>query len=290
MPRQVFADPLTLDFSSITGMPPTETPLDQYTGILRGAFVPFVVTHHAITGHVVDINGDRATVHARVRAERWLPDESADGGPIRWLVVGFYGNEAVRTADGRRLDREKLTSTCQENAHLARAALPSGQVHRRRGPRPTPRHRESVGEGERPDAAYPGSRHRGRPRPRQEHPGPGPGPGPDRAGLSARGRARGVDRGAVRGPGRGADGGDHRTILEASTDQAMQPMFRAGSGLLVTELPEGPGNPFHAIVVEVENVVRDGIARRIPCCGRRTAQGGTSLRCHALRRRSSSRR
>lgn len=50
-------------------------------------------------------------------------------------------------------------------------------------------------------------------------------------------------------------------VLDASTDRAMQLMFRPGSGPLVAELPEGPDSPFHAIVVEVENVVRDGIAR-----------------------------
>ncbi|WP_250035665.1 TetR/AcrR family transcriptional regulator [Paractinoplanes maris] len=45
-------------------------------------------------------------------------------------------------------------------------------------------------------------------------------------------------------------------VLEAFTDQTLQLMFRPGSGA-----PKGPGSPFHAIVVEVENVVRDGIAR-----------------------------
>jgi AcrR family transcriptional regulator len=50
-------------------------------------------------------------------------------------------------------------------------------------------------------------------------------------------------------------------VLEASTDQALQPMFRPGSGPLVDEMPKGPDGPFHAIVAEVENVVRDGIAR-----------------------------
>jgi AcrR family transcriptional regulator len=56
-----------------------------------------------------------------------------------------------------------------------------------------------------------------------------------------------------------------REIVEAflaeSTDQAMQLIFRPGSGLPVAEVPKGPDNPFHAIVVEVQNVVRDGIAR-----------------------------
>ena len=50
-------------------------------------------------------------------------------------------------------------------------------------------------------------------------------------------------------------------VLEASTDQAMQLMFRPGSGLPVAEVPKGPDSPLHAIVVEVENVVRDGMAR-----------------------------
>lgn len=50
-------------------------------------------------------------------------------------------------------------------------------------------------------------------------------------------------------------------VLEASTDQAMQLMFRPGTGLPVAEVPKGPDNPFNAIVAEVENVVRDGIAR-----------------------------
>jgi len=50
-------------------------------------------------------------------------------------------------------------------------------------------------------------------------------------------------------------------VLKASTDRAMQLMFRPGSGLPVAEVPKGPDSPFHAIVVQVENVVRDGIAR-----------------------------
>jgi hypothetical protein len=99
------------------------TPLGDYVEILRGSFAPFTATHHAITGHVVTIDGDHATVHAHVRAEHWVPAELADGGPDRWLVVGFYDNEAVRTPDGWRLTRVKLTASHQENAHLSSVAL-----------------------------------------------------------------------------------------------------------------------------------------------------------------------
>lgn len=121
LPGRVLTDPVTLDFESVAGIPPATVPLGDYVEILRASFAPFAATHHAITGHVVDIDGDRATIHAHVRAEHWVPDELADGGPNRWLVVGFYDDEAVRTADGWRLTRVKLTSTYQENTHLASA-------------------------------------------------------------------------------------------------------------------------------------------------------------------------
>jgi hypothetical protein len=126
LPQRVFTDPLTLDFSSVAEIPPMSTPLPDYLDVLRASFAPYTATHHAITGHVVDIDGDRATIHAHVRAEHWVPDELADGGPNRWLVVGFYDNEAVRTADGWRLTRVKLTSTHQENPHLSSIALAAG--------------------------------------------------------------------------------------------------------------------------------------------------------------------
>lgn len=127
LPGLVLADPVTVDFESVAGMPPMTVPLGDYVEALRGSFASFTATHHTITGHVIDIDGDRATIHAHVRAEHWVPDELADGGPDRWLVVGFYDNEAVRTADGWRLSHVRLTASHQENPHLAGAALAAGQ-------------------------------------------------------------------------------------------------------------------------------------------------------------------
>src|SRR5213075_1492226 len=86
LPGLVFADPVTLDFEAVAGIPPMTTPVRDYVEVLRASFAP-------------------------VRAEHWVPDTLADGGPNRWLVAGFYDNEAVRTADGWRLSRVKLTST-----------------------------------------------------------------------------------------------------------------------------------------------------------------------------------
>jgi hypothetical protein len=64
----------------------------------------------------VTIDGDRATIHAHIRAEHWLPAELVGDGPNCWLVIGFYDDEAVRTPDGWRPALFKLTVTYQENA------------------------------------------------------------------------------------------------------------------------------------------------------------------------------
>ena len=116
LPRLVFTDPVTVDFQSVSGSLPATLPLDDYIAGVRTAFAAFTATHHAITGHVIDISGDTATIHAHVRAEHWRPDDRSSGRCTRWLVVGFYDNEAVRTADGWRLSSVRLTSTYQETS------------------------------------------------------------------------------------------------------------------------------------------------------------------------------
>jgi hypothetical protein len=128
LPGLVFTDPLTVDFSSVVDTPPMTVPLADYLDVLRASFAGFAATHHAITGHVVEIDGDSAKLHAHVRADHWLPDELANGGPNHWLVVGFYDNEAVRTADGWRFNRVKLTAAHQENPHLSGVAMEAAQA------------------------------------------------------------------------------------------------------------------------------------------------------------------
>jgi hypothetical protein len=125
LPRLVYTDQVTLDFGSVAGIPPMTVPLADYTETLKTAFAPFAATHHAITGHVIDLDGDRATIHAHVRAEHWVRPELVGDGPGYWLVVGFYDNEAVRTSEGWRLNRVRLTSAYQENPQLAALTQPA---------------------------------------------------------------------------------------------------------------------------------------------------------------------
>ncbi|MFC4467342.1 nuclear transport factor 2 family protein [Streptomyces xiangluensis] len=130
LPSRICTDPLTVDFEAVTGMPAVTASLRDCVELLRTTLAPFAATHHAITGHVVTIDGDSATIHAHVRAEHWLPVELVGDGPDRWLVVGFYDTEAVRTPKGWRISRFKLTVTHQENPQLASLAQAAEQARR----------------------------------------------------------------------------------------------------------------------------------------------------------------
>jgi hypothetical protein len=117
LPATVFTDPVEFDFESLTGMPARELPLATMVTGFRKGLAPFGATHHSITNHRVTVAGDHADVRAHVRAEHWVR-AAAGGGAERWLIVGFYDHHAVRTPDGWRLSRIKLTVTHEDNAHL----------------------------------------------------------------------------------------------------------------------------------------------------------------------------
>ncbi len=122
LPRLVFCDQITCDFSSL-GTPVMTFTRDDWCERTKQVFAGWTATHHAITNHRIAVDGDRATIRAHIRAEHWAPLEVAAGGPSCWLVVGFYDNVAVRTREGWRLSSVKLTLTHQENGALLAASM-----------------------------------------------------------------------------------------------------------------------------------------------------------------------
>jgi hypothetical protein len=121
LPRSVFCDEFTADFSSL-GAPVTNFTRDAWCQRTKQTFAGWTATHHAITNHRIVVDGDRARIRAHVRVEHWAPPEVAAGGPSCWLVVGFYDNVAVRTLEGWRLSLVRLTVTHQENEGLLAAS------------------------------------------------------------------------------------------------------------------------------------------------------------------------
>jgi hypothetical protein len=122
LPRSVFCDDFTSDFSSL-GAPVATVSRERWCQQSKRAFAVWTATHHAITNHQIAIDGDDATVRAHVRAEHWAAPEVAGAGQSCWLVVGFYDNSAVRTPDGWRLSAVRLTVTHQENEALRAAVM-----------------------------------------------------------------------------------------------------------------------------------------------------------------------
>ena len=122
LPSSVFCDEFTCDFSSL-GPPVATFSRERWRQRTKPVFTGWTATHHAITNHLITIDGDRATIRAHVRAEHWAPAEVAAGGPNCWLVVGFYDDVAVRTPEGWRLSSVKLTLVHQENDALLAAVM-----------------------------------------------------------------------------------------------------------------------------------------------------------------------
>jgi hypothetical protein len=115
LPNTVFADRVLCDFESVGAGPARDVERDAFVEGVRTFFAGWQATHHAITNHRIRIDGDVATIRAHVQAQHWLAPEVALPNRNRWLVIGFYDDEAVRTPDGWRLRAIRLTATYQEH-------------------------------------------------------------------------------------------------------------------------------------------------------------------------------
>ena len=123
----IFTDPLTWDFQS-AGMPVSVLSIAALSERLQIAFSGFNATHHAITNHRIAVDGDRAHVRAHIHAQHWCPADLVDPqlGDC-WVVIGFYDDDAVRTGEGWRLERVKLTLRHQSGQHVAQASVAEGR-------------------------------------------------------------------------------------------------------------------------------------------------------------------
>lgn len=127
LPASVFADEVLWNFESLDGQAAQAVSRSSLIDALRTAFAVFEATHHAITNHRVIVDKDVASVRAHVRAEHWFRSDLVPSGDNRWLIVGFYDDEAVRTPVGWRLRSVRLTVTHRENDHLF-AMLPTADA------------------------------------------------------------------------------------------------------------------------------------------------------------------
>ena len=106
--RSCFTDQIETDFSSM-GMGETMTlEADVWVDQVFNLISIYQSTQHIITNHVITIKGDEATGIAYLQAQHYNPDGM-------FTVGGYYTDEFVRTPEGWRIRKLKLTSTWSQN-------------------------------------------------------------------------------------------------------------------------------------------------------------------------------
>ena len=106
--RRCFTDEVEVDFSEGFGQPAVTVSADELVQGTAPRMESFKATQHMMTNLRVEFeDDDHATCVAYVRARHHLPNST--GGSDQ-TVYGYYTNKFVRTPDGWRIARLKLTT------------------------------------------------------------------------------------------------------------------------------------------------------------------------------------
>ncbi len=121
--RACFTDEVEGDYSSVFGTPPARLGADEFVAMIAPVMSVLTATQHMITNLAITFeDSDHATVVAYVRAIHH--NAAADGGTEQ-TVYGYYTNAFVRTLDGWRISKLKLTSQIQTGNPGVFGALPA---------------------------------------------------------------------------------------------------------------------------------------------------------------------
>ncbi|NUW46137.1 nuclear transport factor 2 family protein [Nonomuraea rhodomycinica] len=105
---EVFADSVTLDYTSLNGGEPAVLTPAQIVEAWSGLLGAFDATQHLITNHLVTVDGDTATCTASFQATHRLADPF---GPPLWTLGGTYRFDLVRSAGAWRIGAVVMTAT-----------------------------------------------------------------------------------------------------------------------------------------------------------------------------------
>ncbi len=125
--RSVFADEVTMDMRDYSGGPdPRPVESDKIVAGIQTLFAGLDGSQHFMGSHRYEIDGDRATITAHMRAEHWLTN---DGGGDKYTMFGTYTDEAIRTDEGWKLTSVRLNLIRQEgNRSLMKRAAKVGEA------------------------------------------------------------------------------------------------------------------------------------------------------------------
>ena len=123
--RSIFADQVTIDFSSWSGEPAATMNTDDWVAGVRATLDPFDATQHVLTNFVIEVDGAEATCTCYMAAHHHLVT-----GDLREMhsIGGYYVHDLRRDADGWLIHATQLNVTWEmgdrslfEQAALRRA-------------------------------------------------------------------------------------------------------------------------------------------------------------------------
>jgi ketosteroid isomerase-like protein len=79
--------------------------------LCRGALEPLDSSHHMITNHEIQIDGDQARTHCYLHAQH---TKAGTEGGDNFVIGGAYIDELVRTSQGWRIQQRELQLIWQE--------------------------------------------------------------------------------------------------------------------------------------------------------------------------------
>ncbi len=101
----VFVEDMEADFTSFAGRDVVRG-RDNWLSAIRLTISGLEATQHLTGNHTITLDGDSAALRADLQAVHILANPRGDG---EYTVGGWYDIDCVRTADGWRVKRYKLT-------------------------------------------------------------------------------------------------------------------------------------------------------------------------------------
>ncbi len=106
--RAIFADEITLDFSSWSGDPASTMPADDWVAGVRATLEPFDATQHVLTNFSITLDGNSATCTCYMAAHHHLV---VNGDRQMHSIGGYYVHELAREGDGWLINKTELNVT-----------------------------------------------------------------------------------------------------------------------------------------------------------------------------------
>lgn len=122
--RSIFADEITVDFSSYNGNPAATMTADAWVAGVKVLFTGLDATQHSMSNPLVDVDGDRARCRMYMQAEHFFLNVQ---GSQDFALGGYYDDRLVRTGAGWKIAAVTLNVLWNRgNRHIMELAAQLG--------------------------------------------------------------------------------------------------------------------------------------------------------------------